>query len=236
MKTIIPLFLLLLLSTQACQYAQSNVQTLITYDCGKTWKVIKVGESVPKNLTNYCYRIVQIPDYPMQGESAFKALFKDNVLATIKVDYDYEITDALAFIKEAKYLAKASTATSDDSGESKLFEQAENSVIDKRIKEMVGNLLQNSDVVSFDQSDFENLLLPKINTALTPLGITLNFLQFVPEFGEQTKQSIDVAVAMKIYKAYNLEDLGKSVIVAKAGAPKVVMETAPQQAPEKKAD
>ncbi len=56
-----------------------------------------------------CHYKITIPDYPMQGESRFKATFKDRVLADIEVTYDYSIIDARAFVSEAKYLGKANS-------------------------------------------------------------------------------------------------------------------------------
>ncbi|WP_129715158.1 hypothetical protein [Pedobacter sp. SYP-B3415] len=212
----------------ACDRAQSNVQTLYTSDCGVSWQLIKAGETVPKGVGMCSYKVT-IPDYPMQGESIFKSAFKNRVMAKIEVTYDYSITDAKLYIGEAKYLGKMNSESDDDVNSAKAYETAENSVIDKRIKEVARNLLINEDIVEFNQNDFESDLLKEVNGLLKSKGVTLNFLSFVPIPEEQTRQAIDVVTAMKIYESKGLGDVGKSVAAARAGAPKIDV-TVPQQA------
>jgi hypothetical protein len=211
----------------SCDYAQSNVTTLVTDDCGVSWQVIRAGESIPKGM-GMCHYKVTIPDYPMQGESRFKATFKDRVLADIEVTYDYSIIEARSFVKEAKYLGKANSDSDDETNASKAFEMAENSVIDKRIKEVARDILVNEDIVDFSQSDFEDKLLKNVNGMLQPLGVQLSFLSFVPQPSEQTSQAIDVATAMKIYESRGLQEVGKAVIAARAGATKIAIDNKPQ--------
>lgn len=206
---------------QSCDYAHANVNTLITEDCGVNWKLIKAGESIPKGVANPCHYKVTIPDYPMQGDSKFKVMFAENVLSSIDVAYDYTITNPILFIKEAKYLGK--TNSSDVNSQ---FEGAENMVIDKRIKDVVRGLIATEDVVTFSPSDFEDKILPNVNKVLNPLGININYLSFVPIFDEQTAQAIDIATAMKIYKSKGLEAIGEKVMQSKAGAARIVIESA----------
>ena len=178
MKNLITI-LLLIAGLQSCDYATSNVQTLYTSDCGVSWKLIKAGESIPKAIGMCSYKVT-IPDYPMQGESKFKTAFKDRVLANVEVTYDYEITDGILFISEAKYLGKSNTASEDQTNSSSAYETAENSVIDKRIKEVARELLIAEDITDFSQSDFEDRLLTAVNKLLQSKGVKLNFLSFVP--------------------------------------------------------
>lgn len=205
---------------QSCDYATSNVQTLYTSDCGVTWKLIKAGESIPKAIGMCSYKVT-IPDYPMQGESKFKTAFKDRVLANVEVTYDYAITNGIQFISEAKYLGKSNTASEDQTNASSAYETAENSVIDKRIKEVARELLIEEDITDFSQSDFEDRLLTAVNKLLQTKGVELNFLSFVPIPDEQTRTAIDVATASKIYKAKGLIEIGEKVLAAKAGATRV---------------
>lgn len=205
---------------QACDYAHSNVQTLITDDCGVNWKIIKPGESVPKRIGVCAYKIT-IPDYPMQGESRFRTAFKDRVLANIEVTYDYSITQPIAFINEAKYLGKPNASSDDASNSFSVYETAENSVIDKRIKEVSRDLLIHEDIVDFSQADFEEKLLTDVNKLLEAKGVRLNFLSFVPIPEEQTRLAIDVVTAAKIYNSKGLTEVGKAVSSARAGASKI---------------
>ncbi|PST84159.1 hypothetical protein C7T94_05365 [Pedobacter yulinensis] len=204
----------------SCDRAQSNVQTLYTSDCGVSWKLIKAGEAVPKGVGMCSYKVT-IPDYPMQGESIFKSAFKNRVMAKIEVTYDYSITDAKLYIGEAKYLGKMNSDSDSEVNSSKAYETAENSVIDKRIKEVARNLLINEDIVEFNQNDFESDLLKEVNNLLKSKGVTLNFLSFVPIPEEQTRQAIDVVTAMKIYESKGLGDVGRAVSSARAGATKI---------------
>ena len=177
-------------------------------------------------MANPCLYKVTIPDYPMQGDSRFKVVFAENVLASLDVSYDYTITNPMSFIQEAKYLGKTNSAEVGTQ-----FEAAENTVIDKRIKDAVRGRLSKEDVVTFSPSDFEDLLLPELNKLLQPRGVTVNFLSLVPVYDEQTAQAVDVATAMKIYTSKNLEKLGEQVIANRAGASKVVVENQIAPAP-----
>ena len=209
-----------LLFSSACDRAQSNVQTLYTSDCGVTWQLIKAGDALPKGIGMCSYKVT-VPDYPMQGESIFKSAFANRVMAKIEVTYDYSITDAMAYVGEAKYLGKINSDSDDEVNSAKAYETAENSVIDKRIKEVARNLLIKEDIVDFAQAEFETTLLDKVNELLKTKGIRINFLSFVPIPEEQTRQAIDVVTAMKIYESKGLLDVGKSVTAARASATKV---------------
>ncbi len=210
---------------QSCNYAKSNQQVVISSDCGMTWKKINAGDAVPKGVANPCYMKVVIPNYPMQGDSRFITNLKDRVRAFVHIDYDYSITDPLAFIRQAKFLGKANAhADSEGALDPSAFEGAENMVIDKRIRDVSKAIFINEDIVELDQAEIENKLLDVSNKVLDTLGVSLNFITLTFDLDEQTRQAIDVSTAMKIYESKNLSDLGKSVIVQKAGAARVVVE------------
>ncbi len=223
MKKILNLVFLLLsaLAFQSCDHAQSNVQTLYTKDYGQTWKLIPVGEVIPKAVMPGEAKTT-IPGYPMTGESNFKTAFKNNVKANIELDYEYEIIDGEKFLTNAKYLAKMNSDPDNISANNSKFESAENTIIDKRIKDIARELLDNTDIVDFDQSDFEEVLLDRANKNLEERGVRINYLSFVPTPSEQTAQAIDVATAMRIYESKNLQDVGKEVIKNKAGANRII--------------
>jgi hypothetical protein len=165
-----------------------------------------------------------MPNYPMQGEARFVSNMAEKVRVVTHIDYDYSITEPLAFIYQAKYLGRAnSNADDDDALKPAAFEQAENSVIDKRIKEVAKDLFLNEDIVELDQNDLEERLLDECNKMLKPLGVTLNFITLTFDLDEQTRQAIDVATAMKIYQSKNISEIGKAVMTAKAGATKVTV-------------
>ncbi|WP_169728002.1 hypothetical protein [Adhaeribacter aquaticus] len=225
LKRLWTLALLLLVILQGCNYAKSNQQVVVSDDCGMTWKKINAGDAVPKGGMNACYMKVVMPNYPMQGDSRFISNLKDKVRASIHIDYDYSIIEPLAFIKQAKYLGKANTdADNSDALDSKAFEGAENMVIDKRIRDVGKALFLQEDIVELDQADLETNLLNEANKVLEPLGVHLNFITLTFDLDEQTRQAIDISTAMKIYESKGLSDVGKQVMVSRAGATKVTVE------------
>lgn len=219
----------LLLFMVGCNYAKSNQQVVISGDCGMTWQKIEAGDAVPKGGLNACYMKVVIPNYPMQGESKFVSNLKDRVRANVHIDYDYSITDALAFIKQAKFLGKSNTDADSEDAIGTNFEGAENMVIDKRIKDVAKGVFINEDIVELDQSEMETHLLSESNKVLEPLGVHLNFITLTFDLDEQTRQAIDVSTAMKIYDSRGLQEIGKSVMSERAGATKIIIENVIKQ-------
>lgn len=210
---------------QSCNYAKSNQQVLVSTDCGMQWKKIEAGDAVPKGVGNPCFMKVVIPNFPMQGDSRFITNLKDRVRAAVQIDYDYSIIDPLAFIMQAKYLGKAnSDADSDGALNPSAFEGAENMVIDKRLRDVSKAMFLNEDIVELDQADLENELMNKTNDILAPLGVHLNFITLTFDLDEQTRQAIDISTAMKVYESKNLTELGKQVMVSRAGATKIYVE------------
>jgi len=213
----------LLLLTQSCNYSKSNQQVLISEDCGITWEQIKQGEAVPRAGVNPCYMKVVIPNYTLQGETKFVANLKGTVKLTTIIDYDYSITKPLAFIKKAKNLGKANVDPDDDLAISNSFESAENSVIEKNIKDVAKKILNDIDVIDMDQSETENLIHKLSNEVLEEFGVYLNFITLTIIPDEQTNRAIDVATAMKIYDSRGLRDIGEKVIIESSGAAKIVL-------------
>lgn len=219
MKYLIAILSLLVLT--ACDRAPSNVKTLHTTDCGQTWKVIKAGERVPNSIGTCDYKTV-LPDYPMQGDTEFQAQFEGNVLVKVKITYDYEIVDGLAFIQEAKFLGKSGSADAAAKGTNmSAFETAENVVIDVRLREITTSTTLKHDIVNFNPSDFEDKLFEAANKELAKRGVHLNSITFVTVPDEQTRLSIDAATAMQVYKNKGMLDFGQRLAIAKAGAAKI---------------
>lgn len=217
--------MMLLFVLVSCNYAKSNQQVLVSDDCGMNWKKVNAGDAVPKSGMNPCYMKVVIPNFPMQGDMRFLANLEKKVKVTAEIDYDYSIINGLAFINEAKYIGKANAdADSTDALDPAAFEGAENRVIDKRIKEVAKRLFLDEDIVQLEQDELENRLETETNKILEKYGVKLNFitLTFLPD--DQTRQAIDISTAMRIYQSNGLDDLGKQVMIARAGASKIVVE------------
>jgi len=189
------------------------------------WSKINAGDAVPKAGMNACYMKVVIPNYPMQGDSKFITNLKDRVRASVHIDYDYSITEPLAFIKQAKYLGKANKNADDvDALDNSAFEGAENMVIDKRIRDVGKGLFLTEDIVDLDQAELENHLLNEANKVLEPFGVHLNFITLTFDLDEQTRQAIDVSTAMKVYESKGISEVGKQVMIERAGATKIAIE------------
>jgi hypothetical protein len=224
------ILLLALPIMEGCNYAKANQQVVVSTDCGMTWHKINIGDAVPRGTGNRCFMKVVMPNFPMQGDSRFVSNFKDRVRAAVHIDYDYSIIEPLSFIKQAKYLGKANgDADSQDALDPSAFEGAENMVIDKRIRDVSKSILLQEDIVELDQAELESHLYTESNKILEPLGIHLNFITLTFDLDEQTRQAIDVATAMKIYQTKDLNDVGKAVIAARAGATKITIEQPKQE-------
>lgn len=178
---------------------------------------------------NPCYMKVVIPNYPMQGESKFVSNLKGRVRVSVHIDYDYSITNPLAFIKQAKSLGKANSDADSEQAIDSNFEGAENMVIDKRIKDVAKNIFIEEDILELDQSELEDKLLKLSNGVLVEFGVNLNFITLTFDLDEQTRQAIDVSTAMKIYTSKSLDDVGKLIMVSKAGATKINIENKTQE-------
>lgn len=236
-KPLLVLLLALASFAQSCNYAKSNQKVLVSDDCGMNWKEIAAGDAVPKGTMNYCYMKVVIPNYPMQGQSKFTCNFTDKVRAKTHIDYDYSIVNGLAFMKQAKRLGSAnSNVDSNDALNDAAFESAENSVIDVRLRDVAKEAFLTQDIVDLDQAELEEMLLKKANRILEPLGVQLNFITLTFDLDDQTRQAIDIATAMKIYDTKGLSDIGKSIVVARAGATKVLVENTTVQPTEKSSE
>jgi hypothetical protein len=209
MKTIVSLLAIaasMLIS--GCDHAPANVQTLVTTDCGVTWKVIKVGQRVPSTKLACEYKTI-LPDYPMQGDTEFKSQFTGNVLVTVRISYDYTIKDPIKFIDEAKFLGKqSSNASGDHNSANAAIELAENMVIDKRIREGVTSKTVKLDVVDFNPVAFEADLQKSVNEELKSRGVEIGSMTFVMIPEDQTRMAIDAATAVNVYTSKGLKEFG----------------------------
>jgi len=209
----------------SCNYAKSNQKVLISEDCGMSWKEISAGSAVPRAGVNACYQKVVLPNFPMQGQASFVANLKGKVKMHIIIDYDYEITNGLKFMKKAKKLGSSNADVDSDAAlNDEAFEGAENRVIDVNIKEISKNIFVNEDIIELDQQDIESSIEEKCNKLFEEFGLQLNFitLTFLPD--DQTNEAIDVATAIRIYEANGLKELGSRVVEARAGANKIIVE------------
>jgi hypothetical protein len=217
------LFFVFATFTSCSSFAPSNIQILITEDCGKTWKIIKTGSSVPTGIGNYCYRVVMIPNYQLVGDSRYKVTFNNNVSAFVDMDYTYSIVEPLKFIPNGRGIgsAKFNTEASKEYIDSQ-FESLESTLLDKKIKDICRDFFKKQDVVDFDDN-FEKIIFDNANADFEKLGIRLESLDVIPTFNEQTTEAIDATTALRIYKSKGLEKEGLEIIKAKASSSKIII-------------
>lgn len=208
-----------------CDRAPSNVKTMQTTDCGVTWMAIKPGERIPSTVGNRCAYNTVLPDYPMQGDAEFLTQFAGNILVKVKIGYDYEIVDGIKFLKVAKFLGKQSGTAAEAAAGTHMpqFEIAENVVIDIVLRELTTSKTLPIDIVTFNPSAFEDQLYKIANEALAERGVKLNTMTFVTIVEDQTRMAIDAATAMSVYKSKNMEELGRQLVIARAGATSVTV-------------
>lgn len=210
-----------------CTPVPSNVFALSTDDCGVHWDLIKAGTAAPKHTGNYCGYNIAIPAWPMPGDAEFKVQFKNQVLVKVLFSYTYEIVDPLKFIDGARYLGKMKDGEGLElSAESvgSRYEMAENTIIDKTLRDITSEITRNIDLVDSNPSDIEDKVFELINKEMEKRGIKLSNMSFVPVPDEQTKLAIDTAVAVRIYDAAGIKDEGLKIAIAKAGAPKITIQ------------
>lgn len=211
------------LGTAACDRAISNMQTLVSDDCGRTWKEIPVGGTVPARV-GICALKVTVPSYPMTGDAAFRTSFANKVLTNIQIGYEYEIFDAKLFLTEARYLGRQNSAGDGEENAADKYESAENTIINRRIRETTSNVLGGQSIVEFDQAKLEDPLLDEINKKLAERGVRLVSMQLVVIPDDQTRQAMDVASARQVYSSVGLGELGDRVIVARSGATNITVQ------------
>lgn len=221
---------LALMSVAACDRAKPNSQTVVSSDCGKTWRLIPVGATVPAAITQ-CDLKTTIPNYPMTGEAKFRGTFEGRALSNVELGYSYEIKDPMKFIRYAKYLGKQGTSADDGSNDSAKYENAENQVIDIVLRDVAMELLLKQSIVDFNQSAFEAEYIKAVNEKLSERGVEIQTLalNFIPD--QQTRQAIDVASARNVYASIGATQLGDSIMIARSGATQISITQAPEAPP-----
>lgn len=215
--------------TSGCARAVSNVQTIISDDCGENWKLVPVGSTIPSRV-GYCALKVTVPNYPMAGESNFIGTFGNNVRVSVNSSYDYTITEPLKFIQAARFIGRQNSDGDDPKNAATMWDTAEGIVIDRNLREIANseNFLRSQNIVDFSQGDFEDKLLIKLNEALKPRGVQLNTFTFVVTPDNQTRNMIDIAAALRVCESIKSLTPGicQEIVKARAGATNISLTTA----------
>jgi hypothetical protein len=213
----------------SCSKVPSNDHVISTNDCGKVWEVVETGDTVHKHTGNPCGFNTALPNFPMVGDTNFKAQFSQQVLSNISIDYSYSIVDPIKFIDEARYLAKMgnSLEISAEDVASK-FEMAENIIIDKLLREELSVVTRTIDIVDANPSEIEELLFQSVKDKLASRGVTLTDITLVVIPSDETKRAIDVSTALRVYRAAGMEQAGTDIMKASAGASRITVTTSPE--------
>lgn len=216
--------LTILLST-GCTYSKMNQIVLYSTDCGVNWQQVPAGSRVPSGTGNMCFVKEVMPGYEMQGDMEYYVLFKDKVKVKIRLTYSYLIEDPLLFMKSAKKLGKTNAEADDAQDDNERFEGAENRVIETRIKEITSDEFPKEDVVSHDINLLELAYVDLVNAKLKSRGVHITTFEMIPDFEPLTQQAIDAANADRIYKSKDMQEFGREVTLARAGATQINVTT-----------
>ena len=231
-KIIAALSLVGVIALSACaSRATSNVQTLVSEDCGQNWTLIPVGEAVPMGTGNWCFQKATVPNYPMVGESNFRGTFANNVRVNVNSGYDYTITDALKYIRYARFVTRQGSSGDEVQNGASVWDAAESIVIDRQIREVANStaFLLSQDITTFEPGEFEAAVFTKINEVLAERGVQLDSFTFTVTPDDQTRNMLDIDSALRVCKS--IEGMAPegclTIITARAGAPRMTVNTGP---------
>ena len=208
---------------QSCTYSKMNQIVLYSEDCGVNWKQVSVGSRVPTGAGNMCFIKETMPGYEMQGDMDFYVLFKDQVKVKIRLTYSYMIEDPLLFMKSAKKLGKTNADADEASDDNERFEGAENRVIETKIKKVTSDEFPKQDVITHDMNALELQYVDLVNNELKARGVHVTVFEMVPDFQVLTQQAIDAANADRIYASKNMQEFGRQITIARAGATQIIV-------------
>jgi hypothetical protein len=210
-------------SCNGCRQIPANQTVLNSANYGKSWEKLDPDDIVPTCNMPGCYNLY-LSNSPMGGElSSVQRVGKTGESAKVKMLYTYqwEIADHLKFITEAKELRGGGDYTSDAA-----LEGIEGRLIDRNFHDISGPLLENESVRNFNQSAYEEKLNTAINNEMeSKYGIRIFAISCVPEFGGQLEGALDDAQALDFYKSIGEEDLGRQILISRASAPKIYVDS-----------
>lgn len=208
---------------EGCTYAKMNQIVLYSEDCGVNWKQVPAGSRVPAGTGNRCFIQETMPGYEMQGDMEYFVLFKDQVKVKIRLTYSYLIEDPILFMKSAKKLGRTNANADEAQDDNERFEGAENRVIETKVKKITSDEFPKQDVVSHDMNALELEYIDLVNEELKARGVRIVTFEMVPDFQPLTQQAIDAANADRIYTSKNMQEFGRQITAARAGATQIII-------------
>ena len=205
-------------SCNGCRQIPANQIVLNSDNYGKDWRQLSKNETVPRCNLAGCYNLY-LPATTMGGDlTTTQRVGKtgQSAIVEMKYSYNWEISDPVLFVTEAKELRGGGDYTNDGA-----LEVIEGRLIDRHFNDISSELLVNESVLKFDQAAYESKLTPAVNEDMAKYGIKVTGISCVPVFGRQLETALDAASALEVYKSIGEEELGKEIIKATAGATKI---------------
>lgn len=192
-----------------------NEWVITTATCWNTMTVSKAGDAFPKLFTT-CDRAIVLPATEMSAEIQTETKFANRVAGNVSITYQWRISDPLAFIRSAKSVVSSPT---DDSHkiDPNALEVIENAVVDKILIDIIREYTPNK-LAGTDELTIEKDLNKLVESQIAERGVQFSNMSVNVNFSPQTEEALDVISALKFYQQNGEEELGRKVIVEKAGA------------------
>lgn len=211
------LFLLPMLSKSCvCKgTVNPNEWVITTATCWNTSTVAKAGDAIPR-LISACDRAVVLPATEMGADFQTDSKFKGRVAGRVSISYRWRIVEPLKFLSSAKSITSAPTS-GDHKIDPNALEELENSIVDKMLSDICRELTPNMDAGT-DELTIERELQKAAEPQVDLRGVEFSGMSVNVMFDPQTEEALGVLSALNFYKASGEEELGRKVILQKAGA------------------
>lgn len=216
MKKAFTFFSILALLLTSCRpTVNPNEWVITTATCWNTMTVSKAGDIFPKLYTT-CDRAIVLPATEMSAEIQTETKFANRVAGNVSIAYQWRISDPLAFIRSAKSVVSSPT---DDNHkiDPNALEVIENAVVDKILIDIIREYTPNK-LAGTDELTIEKDLNKLVESQIAERGVEFSNMSVNVNFSPQTEEALDVISALKFYQQNGEEELGRKVIVEKAGA------------------
>lgn len=199
-----------------------NEWVVSTSTCWNTMTVSKAGDYVPRVYTT-CDRIVILPATYMAADLQVESKFAARVAGQINLTYQWQIVDPIKFIYNAKSITSA--PTSDDKKiDPNALEALENSTVDKMLIDLIREYTPQREA-GIDELKIEQDLYDLCKNKFKDRGVEFASLSINVNYSPQTEEALDVISALKFYELNGEKELGRAIIVAKAGANNISLNT-----------
>lgn len=218
MKNILFLILLGALTMTSC-VCKGRVNpgewVVTTATCWNTYSITKAGAPIPRLLTT-CDRMIVLPATEMSADFVCETKFANRVAGDLAISYQWTIEDPMLFIQSAKSITSSSTSTYEKMNPD-VIEAIENTVVDKALRDIVREYTPTIPAGT-DEKVIEDKLEELVERETESRGVRFSSMSVNVNYDPQTEEALGVLSALLFYKANGEEELGRQVILRKAGA------------------